>query len=120
MAIGDGYMVGWGDTGRLECDTVQCVHCGGHYQVQPGSGKRRGFCLRCAGATCGSASCMTCEPVEKKLARQEQYDQMFHVERARIAERYAQTILDAVQRDLALKAQALTEARLLTTLWGAS
>lgn len=48
-------------------DTVQCVHCGGHWIWQPGSGRRRGFCMRCNGFTCGAERCNACVPLEQWL-----------------------------------------------------
>lgn len=50
----------------LEIGTVQCVHCGCHYPVRPGSGKIRGFCMRCNGPICGPG-CAECVPTEQML-----------------------------------------------------
>ena len=47
--------------------TLQCCHCGGHFQVVKGSGRKRGFCLKCGSVTCGHADCDTCLPYEKWL-----------------------------------------------------
>lgn len=56
------------DKRPLEFDTLQCVHCGGHWRVQPGSGRKRGYCMRCNGVTCGQEECETkCEPEEVKI-----------------------------------------------------
>ena len=55
-----------GPDGVIEADTLQCVHCGCHWQVQPGSGKRRGFCSRCTGPVCGP-QCSECVPMERQL-----------------------------------------------------
>lgn len=60
MISGDGLGAG-------EADTVQCCHCGRHYAVKPGSGKTRGFCMKCMAPTCGSERCDTCIPQEKML-----------------------------------------------------
>ena len=49
-----------------EIPTLQCVHCGGHFPVQPGSGKVRGFCMRCRGPVCGP-KCAECVPTEQLL-----------------------------------------------------
>ena len=58
--------------GRLiEHDTLQCVHCGAHWVVRPGSGRVRGWCLKCCGPTCGQGRCDECIPVEKKLDQTE-------------------------------------------------
>jgi len=50
-----------------EADTVQCVHCGGHFQWVKGSGIKRSYCMACKGMTCGGASCVDHFPFEKKL-----------------------------------------------------
>ena len=48
--------------------TLQCCHCGRHWVMQPGSGRRRGYChLRCNSVTCGTAECSVCVPIEKQL-----------------------------------------------------
>lgn len=47
--------------------TLQCCHCGGHFEVVKGSGTRRGFCLKCGSVTCGDAGCDPCYPVEKRF-----------------------------------------------------
>lgn len=54
------------DKPLAEIKTLQCVHCGSHFPVQPGSGKTRGFCLNCNGPVCGP-SCAECVPIEKWL-----------------------------------------------------
>lgn len=48
-------------------DTVMCCHCGRHWLVRPGSGKRRGICLNCGGITCGKKKCDKCVPLEQRL-----------------------------------------------------
>lgn len=53
--------------GKLVAETHQCVHCGKHFTVQPGSGKMRGFCLKCMGPTCGAKECDICRPYEKQI-----------------------------------------------------
>jgi len=55
--------------GKQVADTLQCVHCNGHFQIVPGSGTDRGFCLRCFGPTCGAKACDPCIPFEKKLEK---------------------------------------------------
>jgi hypothetical protein len=47
--------------------TVMCAHCGRHWPFRPGSGKRRGFCTRCYGYTCGNPRCDNCIPLEQNL-----------------------------------------------------
>lgn len=53
-----------------EFKTLQCVHCGGHWECRPGSGKTRGFCMNCNGPICGP-KCRECIPHEKWLEIQE-------------------------------------------------
>ena len=49
-------------------DTLQCVHCQAHWIIQPGSGRKRGWCLKCMGPLCGKADCMArCVPFEAKV-----------------------------------------------------
>lgn len=48
-------------------DTVQCCHCQRHWVYVPGSGRKRGFCLKCNGITCGEPACDACVPVEQRL-----------------------------------------------------
>lgn len=52
---------------KVERQTVQCVHCARVWLWQPGSGRKRGFCLRCNGLTCGGAACDHCVPIEQLL-----------------------------------------------------
>jgi hypothetical protein len=47
-------------------ETVQCVHCGGHFFIGPGYTKGRGFCMNCNGFICGER-CQECVPWEKAL-----------------------------------------------------
>lgn len=54
------------DGRNVETDTRQCVHCGRHWIVRPGSGKLRGYCANCNGPFCGPA-CERCLPTEKLL-----------------------------------------------------
>jgi len=51
--------------------TLQCPHCGCHFETRPGSGRRRTFCLRCMGVTCGARDCDPCIPLEARLEHQE-------------------------------------------------
>lgn len=53
--------------GMHVADTLQCVHCGTMWIPVKGSGKKRGFCMKCHGVTCGCKECDTCMPFEKKL-----------------------------------------------------
>lgn len=55
-----------------EAETIQCVHCQAHWMIQPGSGIKRGFCLRCVGPTCGKQNCETkCVPAERMIEEME-------------------------------------------------
>lgn len=61
-----------GPLGVVEGETVMCVHCQRHWKVEPGSGRRRGYCLNCNGPTCGKQACETsCVPFEKAIEEQE-------------------------------------------------
>lgn len=58
------------DTGRVKAEgqTMSCVHCQRTWEVHPGSGRERGWCLRCGGPTCGSKACTErCVPWERQL-----------------------------------------------------
>jgi len=59
------------DGHAIELDCVQCVHCGTHFPIAPGSGKIRGFCGRCNGPVCGPR-CAECVPIEQWLENREQ------------------------------------------------
>lgn len=52
--------------------TLACVHCGHHFVSIRGSGKIRGFCLKCYGITCGNPACNECVPFERKIDLYEQ------------------------------------------------
>lgn len=59
----------WADRERdrkVARDCLQCCHCGGHFFVCPGSGRRRGWCHNCAQVTCGRPSCDPCCHWKKK------------------------------------------------------
>jgi len=58
---------GPGNVTTKEYDTIQCVHCDGHWIVESGSGRRRGWCFNCGGPHCGQKDCWTCKPFEKVL-----------------------------------------------------
>lgn len=59
--------------------TLQCPHCGCHFESVAGSGKRRTFCLHCMAVTCGGRGCDACIPVEARLenaeGRRTRYDE---------------------------------------------
>jgi hypothetical protein len=56
-----------GEGRTIEADCLQCCHCQAVWQVQPGSGRKRGFCQKCGQVTCGAAGCLECVPFEKRL-----------------------------------------------------
>jgi hypothetical protein len=63
----NGYMSVTDADGKIiEADTLQCVHCGAHWVVKPGSGNVRGYCTRCNGPVCGPR-CAECVPLERRL-----------------------------------------------------
>jgi hypothetical protein len=51
----------------IEHDTLQCVHCEAHWVVQPGSGRRRGWCTKCNGPVCGQHNCWSCLPADVQV-----------------------------------------------------
>lgn len=53
--------------GQEVADTARCCHCGGHFVMVRGSGRRRGWCLACNAMTCGRRGCGECLPVGKRL-----------------------------------------------------
>lgn len=57
---------------EVQRDTLQCCHCQRVWVVHPGSGRRRGFCLKCNGPTCGAESCGECVPIGKRIELFEQ------------------------------------------------
>jgi len=68
----DGYTKTTGPYGEVvDCDTLQCCHCDGHFEVLAGSGRLRGFCRRCMGYTCGAPDCFVCLTAEQKLENTE-------------------------------------------------
>ena len=55
---------------KKECEFVQCCHCQRLWLYKPGSGKVRGFCLRCMGVTCGP-DCDECVPAMQMIENME-------------------------------------------------
>ena len=56
------------DVGTKERETVKCCHCQMIWEVEPGSGKKRGFCFNCNAVVCGKKRCMEhCVPFEKAI-----------------------------------------------------
>jgi hypothetical protein len=46
--------------------TIQCVHCMEHWVPMKGSGRQRGWCMKCNGPVCGP-KCVECRPKEVQL-----------------------------------------------------
>lgn len=56
------------NSGQHVADTLQCAHCGMHWVTKPGSGKERGWCMRCHAPLCGKAPCFEdCLPYEARI-----------------------------------------------------
>lgn len=68
-----GYIITTPHDGSRETvvGTFQCCHCQRHWTPQPGSGKKRGFCLKCMKVTCGREKCDACVPAEQWLENAE-------------------------------------------------
>lgn len=57
---------------ETQFDTWQCVHCSLTQRHEPGSGRLRGYCLRCPGFTCGRPECVR----RGHVSKDEELDQM--------------------------------------------
>lgn len=64
----------------VQTDLVRCVHCGYMWQFVPGSGRRRGFCMRCNGFVCGQHYCeaVGCVEWRQQLENMEQGKPLGH------------------------------------------
>lgn len=56
----------------VQSDTAQCCHCGWTWQHTPGSGRIRGWCMRCMGFVCGpncvaGTNCITQEQILENI-----------------------------------------------------
>ncbi len=51
--------------------SMKCLHCGFHWDVIPGSGRKRGWCQSCHGPTCGNPLCDPCVHYMQKLDNME-------------------------------------------------
>ena len=61
-----GYLVDGGN--RVIAEYRQCAHCQFTWEYAPGSGNRRGVCLKCMGLLCGGAKCLAgCVPIRAIL-----------------------------------------------------
>lgn len=57
---------------HIEIDTFTCVHCNRIKKVPPGTATVRvTWCKRCMGRICRWCAQFSCDPIEKKLERQE-------------------------------------------------
>lgn len=69
--------------------TLQCVHCGNHEIIIPGSGRKRGMCQNCGGFLCGRKPCMVvCVPHEARIEYEEALNQERHDLIKRLVSRY--------------------------------
>ena len=69
---GTGALLRTLDGVETERPTLMCAHCQYTWVVQPGSGRRRGFCRNCMGPTCGRRDCeLLCVPWEQAMERLE-------------------------------------------------
>lgn len=56
------------DNAITEFETVKCVHCQQILFILPGSGKERGWCMKCMGPLCNSKICNgKCVPLDVSL-----------------------------------------------------
>lgn len=53
--------------GQVVADTVKCVHCGHNWIPIKGSGKERGWCLKCNGPVCGDHDCFEHKDFRQKV-----------------------------------------------------
>lgn len=65
-----------------ERQTLSCRHCQLIWAVEPGSGRRRGWCMSCHGPTCGREGCDICVPLEKAIEAAERRDQLYQAARS--------------------------------------
>ena len=56
-------------SGKIETiETRMCVHCGAQWIYKPGSGRLRGWCLKCNGLLCGKQECIQYHvPLEARI-----------------------------------------------------
>jgi len=52
---------------RLVAETLQCVVCGAHFELEPGSGRQRGWNTKLKGFTCGNEACTIGLPHDRYL-----------------------------------------------------
>ena len=61
--------------------TIRCVHCSRQFLSVRGSGKQRGYCMRCKGIECGRKECFECIPFEAKLEYYEKQHKLTKMKR---------------------------------------
>lgn len=61
---GDVIIIGPDGNITFEGPTMTCCHCGDMWIMIKGSGKQRGFCMKCMNVTCGKESCNICTPIK--------------------------------------------------------
>jgi hypothetical protein len=62
----------WIVDGRHVADTLQCVHCTGHFVRRPGGGRQFSYCMNCKGFVCDNPDCQgACVPEEMRLEEME-------------------------------------------------
>ena len=60
------------DLGSQFFKSLQCSHCGKHWQYIKSSGIQRGYCVKCRGPLCGEKECVEeCVPYEAQIELQE-------------------------------------------------
>ena len=62
----------------IERDAYLCCHCQTLCVVIPGSGRTRGWCLKCGQPTCGETACGLCVPLEVRLEAEEGTRKQWH------------------------------------------
>lgn len=55
---------------KVEGECRQCIHCQFTWEYQPGSGVRRGYCLRCGGFLCARPECFLQQRIFIDLLRE--------------------------------------------------
>ena len=76
-----GYVSSSGPDQSYEADTVQCAHCGKHYEIRPRESPSAagGYCGRCAAPICTRCGVtmgrtLKCAPFERRLEITERAD----------------------------------------------
>lgn len=71
--------------GRVEREMARCCHCERYWIIEPGSGRKRGFCMGCNAVNCGAQACVEkCNPWERQFEAMRQRQRFFEtIERKR-------------------------------------